>query len=413
VPATPSVVAKIEFFDVGQGDSTLVHLNENQRILIDSNIKRSLLASEPPALRALKVLEIQKGVAPDVDLLCLTHPDADHYRGLAEIVSWIFSKERSIKRYVTSVSPNTKHIRNRVENLRHQLRTDPHREMSDRRREWAELTQSHSNYVKVHRALARVITETDERGLFQIASGFKEIFGFAPARVFIVGPVSSTVNQYVEGLTDDLIRSWIRNTEHFDANESANAVSCVLWIVFPEIGVSILLTGDTTSIAWQAALDSYERNDKDSVGLELVSNIIKVPHHGSRSGSSESIWQRVLKAGGAAVVSAGGHKGYGHPHLETINHIRAAHPDNVLYCTNACGGCVVKPANITQGSFEDLSFVDAQSASGSPSLRGQTNNSGEAFHGTCTFTIFSDGTITCEPENVPRMSCDNHSRLLI
>lgn len=72
---------------------------------------------------------------------------------------------------------------------------------------------------------------------------------------------------------------------------------------------SVFLTGDSTE-----KIENYLlRTQRDS----LQSDIIKVPHHGSRTSSSFNFVKDIHPS--IALISAGKDNSYGHPHLETIN----------------------------------------------------------------------------------------------
>jgi competence protein ComEC len=81
-----------------------------------------------------------------------------------------------------------------------------------------------------------------------------------------------------------------------------NALSCVLRVQAAD-GRSLLLTGDIEA-AQEAAL--VER-----AGARLRAQVLVVPHHGSRTSSSEAFVQAV--APGTALVQAGYRNRFGHP----------------------------------------------------------------------------------------------------
>src|SRR3989344_2341285 len=66
----------VYFLDIGQGDSQLVRLPEGAKVLIDSG----------PDGKVLR--ELEKVLAGDryIDLLLLTHPEADHIGGFVNIL---------------------------------------------------------------------------------------------------------------------------------------------------------------------------------------------------------------------------------------------------------------------------------------------------------------------------------------
>lgn len=92
---------------------------------------------------------------------------------------------------------------------------------------------------------------------------------------------------------------------------SANNGSCVLRVEGD--GWSLLLPGDIESAAEDALLQRLGAG-------QLSADILLVPHHGSRTSSSEAFLQAVNP--GLAVVSAGWRHHYGHPHAEVVNRLR-------------------------------------------------------------------------------------------
>lgn len=75
VSLPPSGSLRLTFFDVGQGDSALVESPGGARVLIDGGPDDSQVAR----------LLAERGIGR-VDLVVLTHPHADHLRGLGEVL---------------------------------------------------------------------------------------------------------------------------------------------------------------------------------------------------------------------------------------------------------------------------------------------------------------------------------------
>ena len=87
----------------------------------------------------------------------------------------------------------------------------------------------------------------------------------------------------------------------WQAARDSNQMSCVLLV--EANGERILLTGDIDQAAEQALLHSGEK---------VQAQWLLLPHHGSRSSSSESFLRAVEPA--AALISRSFHNAFGHPH---------------------------------------------------------------------------------------------------
>lgn len=92
--------------------------------------------------------------------------------------------------------------------------------------------------------------------------------------------------------------------------EDANNNSIVLRVVHGEN--TFLFMGDAEEEAETDILKS---------GADVRADVLKVGHHGSRSSSSEKFLKAVDPS--YAVISCGEGNSYGHPHAETLNHLRA------------------------------------------------------------------------------------------
>jgi competence protein ComEC len=106
-----------------------------------------------------------------------------------------------------------------------------------------------------------------------------------------------------------------------------NTLSCVLRVQGSD-GRSLLLTGDIEA-AQEAALVAR-------LGVALRSQVLLVPHHGSKTSSSEAFIGAV--APGTAVVQAGYRSRFGHPAPEVLARYRSLGVE--LQRSDACGAWV-------------------------------------------------------------------------
>jgi competence protein ComEC len=86
---------------------------------------------------------------------------------------------------------------------------------------------------------------------------------------------------------------------------SSNNGSIVLRLVFGES--EILLTGDIERPAEEGLL---------AKGQALAADVVKVPHHGSRTSSTDEFVAAVSPA--HAIISVGRNSMFGHPHPEVV-----------------------------------------------------------------------------------------------
>jgi competence protein ComEC len=96
----------------------------------------------------------------------------------------------------------------------------------------------------------------------------------------------------------------------YDAGFDPNDNSLVLRVEFG--GRRVLFTGDVEAHAEAALLAS---------GEDLHADVLKVPHHGSRTSSSEALLAAVQPC--VAIISAGAVNPFGHPHPEVVERLKA------------------------------------------------------------------------------------------
>ena len=69
----PDNILEVHFFDVGQGDSIFIEMPNKRQILIDGGPDKTVLE---------KLNQTMPFYDQTIDLIILTHPDADHLTGL-------------------------------------------------------------------------------------------------------------------------------------------------------------------------------------------------------------------------------------------------------------------------------------------------------------------------------------------
>ena len=92
---------------------------------------------------------------------------------------------------------------------------------------------------------------------------------------------------------------------------SRNNDSLVMRVQFGE--KAFLFTGDIERLGERLML---------SAGMDLRSDLVKVPHHGSRTSSTEALTEATRPA--LAIISVGRNSMFGHPHKEVVERWRAS-----------------------------------------------------------------------------------------
>ena len=146
-------------------------------------------------------------------------------------------------------------------------------------------------------------------------------------------------------------------------SEELNENSVVLKVSYGE--VSFLLMGD-------AGLETEEK--LMSTGYDLDSDILKVGHHASRSGSGENFISAVSPD--VSIIEVGAGNDYGHPHAEILDRLQKA---SKVYRTDLDGSIVVTTDGSTYTIMTQKSGSEDenQRITGMEETRSQEAESGE------------------------------------
>lgn len=223
---------RVDFLDVGQGDSTLITSPEGKVILVDGGPDYSVLRG------SLATRGIRK-----IDLLIISHAHADHVGGLLGVV----------QRYPIGmvIDPGFPHPSPVYKELLLAIKAK-----------------------KINYKLARA------GDVYRL--GKADLHIFLPADYFIKGSNSDVNNSSIVGL-----------------------------LTYGKF--KLLLPGDMEREAIAMLL-------KERAGI--AATVIKVPHHGSRTGTTAALLRAVRPK--EAVISVGADNRYGHPHRQTLSLLRAA-----------------------------------------------------------------------------------------
>lgn len=349
----------IHILNVGHGDSIVIEYTDpedNKAFgVIDSNRVKN---KQPPALRKLQELNAEK-----LSFVALTHPHADHYKGLLDILEAYQGKVDSFYTF-----PLDHHKEGRLKaltNIYGELYKDTD----------GGIPRSNlAEYVKI---LAHAKNHIED---WQEHSGHLSLLtpsGFAGIDISVIMPPS-----LVKGIYFEMIRSG-----DFDAveKEGLNVLSLAFLVAYR--GKEVVLGGDATYKNWLKHKQLSARREE-----KLHADAAKLPHHGSQKECRPRIIEYIFGDNDKrfACISANGRS---HPDSETLVELKR---QNILpYCTNLakdCGGQMNKVFPLdTQidpklllylNRVMDESLVDSQ----------------QPCQGDITITIDNDGALSVTPE---------------
>ena len=173
-----------------------------------------------------------------------------------------------------------------------------------------------------------------------------------------------------------------------NTDEDLNDGSLVLRLVYGKI--SFLFTGDTQPKAEESML---------SAGLDVSATILKVSHHGSRTGSPVEFVIAVHPQ--VAIYSAGLGNDYGHPHPETLDTLKSV--GSKIYGTDVNGTIIVT----TDGNGYSIESTKQGRPYAPPIVQPTSEQPSELFINVVSLTspIAPGGTSRLTINTIPGAAC--------
>ncbi len=251
---------RVTMLDVGQGEAVLVRTASGQNILIDGGSldgrERSDIGSQVivPALQSLGVQQL--------DLLILTHSDADHCNGLAAV-----AREIPIRAFLDG--PGVSQARGNGADSGGDNGADS----------GADIDPALTDYFELRRTLAA-------QKIPILMPRAAQFFRFGDTKLQILAPTFPLL-----GSTND------------------DAIVCRLdWGK-----TSVLLTGDIEKSGEARLL---------ARGANLKCTVLKVAHHGSKTSTTPAFLRAASPS--AAIISCGRYNRFGHPNALTLRALQGA-----------------------------------------------------------------------------------------
>lgn len=308
----------IWILNVGHGDSIVLRYrgpDGDAYAVIDSNRHNGTV----PALDKLNELG-----AKDLSFVALTHPHADHFAGMPEILR---AYKGRIGHFYTF--PIANHAIPRLQRLQGLAK---------------ELHQS-SDSPTIKKRTLDFVAVLHAAGRFASNDSWEEIAGheavlhpagFNGVKLAGLLPPAKVKGPYFQAIIEG-------DTSMMFERALENDLSIALQVVYGS--TSIVLGGDGTHSNWLNHRRAWDRS-----GAKLHSRIVKLPHHGSKHECRADVIDHLFAPDGdrIALISANGRT---HPHDETYVALNAR--GIAPYCTNLatqCGANLRSLPNLPQAS---------------------------------------------------------------
>jgi len=294
------------FLNVNHGDSIVIeYQNDIEKVfgVIDSNIVDP--HSPPPALEKLKSLGAKK-----LSFIALTHPHADHYSGLSQIIDYY---KNNISNFYSF--PLDAFIPGRLKDIA-KIYQKIHDNVDS-----PTLKRTLNEFVKIL-LFAKKYIGLDK---WQEPNGCDNKIapeGFKGVSISVILPhprYKGPYFQMIEQQSDEII-----------ALEQLNNLSMAFQITYGDF--EIILGGDGTNLSWSDHI-KYSQNR----GIQFGGDIVKLPHHGSHIDCTKRNIKHLFKDGDGRKIACISANGRSHPHPDIFKILSKIKIDP--YCTNLSKIC--------------------------------------------------------------------------
>ncbi len=273
---------KISFFNVGNGDMSLIKLENTTTILIDCNIRKPDTGVRDVAKDLRELLAVDEKGRPYVDVMVLSHPDQDHCRGLREHfhlgpITDYCNKEKGEKIIIKEMWSSPLVFR-RSSRKNHTLCEDA--------QAWNAEARRRVNLYKKKKFSAEgdriLILSEDENGK---TDDILEIVAKEGRPITAIGGVEQ--NNFSALLLAPLMASDSKEDELLSKNESSVIINYSLGAGRNAEAVRYLSGGDAEVAIWEKLWSRHKENRKS-----LQYNLLLAPHHCSWHSLSYDSWSK-------------------------------------------------------------------------------------------------------------------------
>lgn len=292
----------------GYGESIILEMPGGRWGVVDCYTPNLGKPNFNPTLRFLR----ERSVG-ELEFLALTHPHADHYHGLKDLLEHLRVRAFWWFGGVSSTD---------LARLVNGLRVDAF-EATDRRRQYSVryLNRTMLTVIRQRNAGTLITTQmSDFKPLYPLPFG--GVSASDDVKIHSLAPHTDTVQRYQE----DLHKCF--QGEHLESNlpdMDQNRISAALLVEYGQ--TRLILGGDVEEESWREVL---ARTDH----ARLEANAVKVSHHGSRNGYYTGLWPSFCAGGRTIAIITPSHL-HSLPNEDAVIHIRSSTSHILSTCTPA------------------------------------------------------------------------------
>lgn len=264
---------EISIFGKGYGECIIIGCGNGDYIVVDSFINPD--TKNPIAIDYLYGIGVP---FTSIKKIVLTHWHKDHIEGIANLLQRTTNETKLVINPILTKNDFMTMLTYEIQNEKESVK-------------------------EINRIL-KIISQRKQKSIF-LASNDKRIHSSKPQNeleVFCLSPQDEDVVQYLKHLRDNYK---IDSDVPYDFIDD-NSLSIVLLVKFN--GDGALLGSDLEkkkdeNIGWNAIVNNYTHDD-------IKSSFFKIPHHGSKNGHCDLVWDKLIKKNPISVMTVfnRGHK---------------------------------------------------------------------------------------------------------
>jgi len=277
----PNKLLGIHVIGAGKGESIILELPNGEWGVVDCFSPSLTKKHLNQTLRLLVDFDVTH-----LRFICLTHPHEDHFRGITHLLK---AYRENIKEFW--VFP-TRYIRKVIVHLLTIARGTEGRLVEN---------TSVAELVEMFRIVEDI--EKEKRIRIRRTEDFKLLYDCSvevaseeiSLQIFSLAPSGNLANRYQREI-DELNVTVANTNQVVKTYQRHNLISSVILVKYGE--TRVILGGDAEKESWNYILTDEIRIKNESLECELV----KVSHHGSKTGLTKNLWETLSPDGGCYAV---------------------------------------------------------------------------------------------------------------